>query len=478
MIFRLLFSFLVAGLAGFLLIGIFWSATRRVSSFSLLRWALSAGFGIGISSCFFFLWLLVFGQAGYGGGEMAILVCLAALYFLSNKDRIAGRGKDSRSLPLGSSRLRQTLAFSFYGALGCAFIAFILFSLAAPHGGWDGWSIWNLRARFLFRGGEGWREGFSALLNWSHPDYPLLLSGSVARSWKYAGIETTLAPALISSLFTFATIGLGASSISGLRGKTQGYLAGLVLVGTHFLVRDGASQYADVPLGFYFLATIVLLSYRGRTSSDGSLTILAGTAAGLSAWTKNEGILFLVAIVVTQLAATGFTRNWKIKIRTIFSFSAGLLPVLIVILLFKFSLAPANDLISALEWKATAGQIFDFSRYSLIAGAFLQEMIGFPAPVLAFYLLCLGITTHEQFRSEGTWLLLALGGMVLCYFFIYVVSYQNLSWHLHNSLRRLLLQLWPSTIFTFFLIVRTPEEAAGDGQGANRKNFLDKVFRL
>jgi len=35
-------------------------------------------------------------------------------------------------------------------------------------------------------------------------------------------------------------------------------LAGIVLAGTSFLIKHGATQYADVPLAFYFMATLVL----------------------------------------------------------------------------------------------------------------------------------------------------------------------------------------------------------------------------
>jgi hypothetical protein len=36
-----------------------------------------------------------------------------------------------------------------------------------------------------------------------------------------------------------------------------------------------------------------------------------------------------------------------------------------------------------------------------------------------------------------------------------------LTWQLQNSLDRLLTQLWPLALFTFFLLAGTPEEANG-----------------
>jgi hypothetical protein len=36
---------------------------------------------------------------------------------------------------------------------------------------------------------------------------------------------------------------------------------------------------------------------------------------------------------------------------------------------------------------------------------------------------------------------------------------QDLAWQLRTSLDRLLLQLWPSAVFLYLLVVRTPEQA-------------------
>ena len=205
------------------------------------------------------------------------------------------------------------------------------------------------------------------------------------------------------------------------------------------------------------------------SGDNGNLPILAGITAGLSAWTKNEGLLFLLVIVLTQLAGTTYSRKWRSHTRAMLSFSAGLLPVLLIILYFKFSLAPPNDLISSLDWKLTAGRILDGSRYFLISRVFLEEMFRFPIVLLAFYLLCLGVTAHGNHRSDGRSLLWVLGMMFLGYFFTYLTTPQDLAWHLDTSLRRLLLQLWPSAVFTFFLFARTPEEP--------RRTLFPRFFR-
>src|SRR5262249_16898575 len=160
----------------------------------------------------------------------------------------------------------------------------------------------------------------------------------------YIGIDTVIIPILVALMFTFATVGLIVSSLSILRSKSQGFLAGLILLATPFFISHGASQYADVPLGFFYLSTIALFVLEESLSVDNyKLLILAGIMAGFAAWTKNEGLLFVVAIVISHFSIVVRLKGWKTYREQVFSFLVGLLPVLIVVAYFKVRFAPPND---------------------------------------------------------------------------------------------------------------------------------------
>jgi hypothetical protein len=75
---------------------------------------------------------------------------------------------------------------------------------------------------------------------------------------------------------------------------------------------------------------------------------------------------------------------------------------------------------------------------------------------------------HKQDRRFLLTAALCLCGMAAGYFFIYVTTPQNLAWHIRTSLNRLLLHLWPSAVFVFFLIVRTAESAGVNGARLQR----------
>ena len=132
-------------------------------------------------------------------------------------------------------------------------------------------------------------------------------------------------------VFTFATVGVLYSSVSILRSRTQGALAALLLLGTNFFILHGTSQFADVPLGFFFLATLALLALPEVWPDDRPrLLLLAGVTAGLSAWTKNEGFLFIVAILLGYGLVIVRARGWQNGLGDARAFAIGLAPVFVM----------------------------------------------------------------------------------------------------------------------------------------------------
>jgi len=301
----------------------------------------------------------------------------------------------------------------------------------SPGGGWDAWSIWNLRARFLYRAGANWRDAFSPLLLWSHPDYPLLLPGFVAGLWKQTGGESTWAPALAGLLFTLATPALLVAAVGRLRGREAGWLAGIFLLGTPFFVLHAASQYADVPVAFFMVAAVALLTLDEPAP--------AGICAGLAAWTKNEGLLLVAVLVVALLAA----REW----RKLPWFAAGLAPVLAVVMYFRFTLATANANL--------AGGAIDFGRIPTVLVAFATHLWTFgQLYVSPFLILAIYVWWVKPDRSPKPLALTALIAFILMlggYAAVYVITPGDLKWFLDTSLDRVLLQVWPLAILTAFL---------------------------
>ncbi len=242
-----------------------------------------------------------------------------------------------------------------------------------PHGDWDAWNIWTMRARFLFRSGQQWRNAFAPVFE--HTDYPLLLSGSIVRCWTWLAGDPHWIPQLIAAAFTLLGAGLLTAGVVRLRGSNQGWLAGLSLLGTVLYLVRGASLYADVPLSFFILAALVLLALydAGQRPSPG-LLVLAGLSAALAAWTKNEGAMFL-AIVLTVRTLLAWRRDGgRAALGQAGALLAGAAPVIVVVVLFQISIAAENDLVAGQSWQTLLPRLTDPSRIALILKSFLGSL--------------------------------------------------------------------------------------------------------
>ena len=429
---------------------------------TILNISFSVGLMLGFTSCTFFLWLFFLGfpSTNYQVIENIFIVILIPVAFYTSKSpKIECCNQDTGS---DFNIYLRILSISFLIIIFCFVVAFLLRSIVNPHGWEDAWGMWNLKARFLFRGGDNWRNTFSNLLHWTSRDYPLLVPTSIVRVWSYLKYESAIAQIIVAALFTFSTVALLISSLAVIRSRSTGLLAGLVLIGSRYFLKTGAYQIADIPLGFYILSTIVLFSLKEVSDSKSRFLIIAGAMAGLASWTKNEGILFLLVVFVVRMIVISSNRGIKVYLKELALFTVGVFPILTVLILFKLKIPSTNEMITGQSIDMVLGRLTDFSRYLVIGKAFIVFFYDKLAKewliILPIYFFLLGKTKQnvnaESIKTSLLIVLFMLGG----YFIIYLITPLDLPWHLRTSIWRLFLQIWPTIIFSFFLVVSTPEE--------------------
>lgn len=409
----------------------------------LLRCVLAAGLGSGISSLIYFAKLICLG----GGQSHAVLFgetsCLAALVFFGwSRRRRLEPGQQPKRFEEVSSRWVVAL---FVMLLGLAIYSFVTSSITRPHGEGDAIAIWNLRARLLFDSGVAWRQAFAPEFAGTHPDYPLLIPGLIARTWEYVGLRSVAVPAAIGFGFTFGTVALLWTALRALGRQHGGWLAAGLLLGSPVYIAAGASQYADVPLSFFFLAATTLLClHQKRSEIDRPLVYLAGFALGLGAWTKNEGLLFLLVVPVCH--AWSMRRGGRrVLLAELGALALGASPALLALIWFKMCLVPQNDLLARLTIDAVLERSTTALRYQEIAGAFLQEIWALEPAVLV--VLVYIVLAHRRCRVA----LCAIPAFMLVgHFTVYLLMSASLSWHLATSLPRLFQQLLPLVLFAAF----------------------------
>ncbi len=422
--------------------------------------ALAVGLALGGGSWTWFVWVACAdpSRPGFFVAELLFSTVVAAALVA------AGRRRDVPAAGALSEPRPTRWTWAVYAAFGLVLLAALatlgLALAREPYGEIDAWQMWNLHARLLVRGGEQWREPFARMEAWSHPDYPLLVPATVARAWASAGEESTLVPRLVAFLFAAATVGLLTAGLAILRTPAQGCLAGLMLLATPPYLRYTAAQYADVPLGFYFLAGVLLFEVHDRLRPGGlRLIVLAGLVTGMAAWTKNEGQLFVVATLLARLGMAAGRRQVRPAARELAAFAAGLVPFLAVLAYFKLRVAATNDLVAGQEGGATLPRLLSSERLRVVVtewAAVANKVLGRAALVLAAYGLLLGRARLPGGRGWHTSIVLAV--MLAGYTLVYLTTPLLLALHVRLSADRLCLQLWPCALLLFFLNVAAPEE--------------------
>jgi hypothetical protein len=183
------------------------------------------------------------------------------------------------------------------------------------------------------------------------------------------------------------------------------------------------------------------------------LAALAGLCAGLAAWTKNEGIPFLViaAIVIA----------WRGGLRAATWMAAGAAPGALVTLAFKLGLSPGGEAILPKTLHEALSKVGDPSRWLRVAVSFIRSVweLGVPwtHPVLLLAVLgfAFGMVARDERRSRW-WLFVPIAGLLAVDFGIYLVTTADLGWHLDTSNSRLFVQVWPAVVFGIALMLRLP----------------------
>jgi hypothetical protein len=339
-------------------------------------------------------------------------------------------------------------------------VYFTLQSDRMPHGEWDAWAIWNLKARFLFRSGEHWQDLFAG--NLPHSGYPLLVPSAVARLWTWIGHESPAVGALVAGTFTYATPLVVAGSLAHLRGWTCGAWGGLLTIAAMPLSVYGAWQVADVPFGFFVVASVALVSLAATSQHPWRLALLAGMAVGMAGLVKHEGQPFMLGMTAASIGHCLRHRRWSAIGRAMYvtAFVGAALPFWVLLALIRDA-SPDVGLASAFTDGAAFAKVTDLTRHVLIARSLLVESWGWAglaafgsAPLFASALLLGGWRWNATSRAAvgfGCW---ALALMIGSYYAAYLVSPYDLAWHISSSLHRILVHIWPTFVWVFCLLAR------------------------
>jgi hypothetical protein len=436
------FSILIAGLIGYLI-------ADRLCPRSYTRWlvwSFAPVTGLGICSLIVF-----FFRRPMTTVEAMMLIVFLFFWFRTNGMPLA------RWREVFSWRA-SVLAVLFAVALGWTLESSFARVDRIPNGGTDGWAIWTSHAKYLATGGKTWT---SDIQNTFHPDYPLLLPGVIVHAWRYIGNNSPDAAGYVGMLFEIATLGILAATLIKLRSPATGWLMAFVLIGSPAYVLHSTSGYADIPFSAYIVSTIALIClYEFDDSKPAGVIALAGFMAGCAAWTKNEGVPFVLAaslILFLPAFRPHTTSLWRAA-----GFAAGLALPLAALAYFKLTVAPPTDLFAHRNSADLLAKISDSSRYLIILKSYIHTGWTFGGWVFNPFFLVLAFiglkgVDRSILRSFG-WCagVSIIAFLLVAYFAIYVITPLELNDHLASSLNRLLMHVWPGCLLLAGMTARRP----------------------
>ena len=434
-------------LSGVLFVLLFWQDNTEKLSF--VKVFVGLGIGLGIDSLFYFIYLNLFSfQSGYFIIQVLIFLLLIISYKRRKATFISFRFK-----PLRRPTYLDIIYIIFLG--GVVILTgyiFFVYTKRNLYGEWDAWMMYTRTARFIFRAENHWQVAFSPELAWSfHADYPPLLGVSIASGWRTLGKETVFIPIAIGGIFLFGTIGLLFAGINRSKTLGQAILAIGSLVAVFDFIKMGSIQMADIPLAFFMLATGVLL-YNYTLTTQNEPLVLAGLSAGLAAWTKKEGIVFALISVFALFIV--FRKNLANKLSW---YLLGLLFPIAVVIFFKLTLAPPNDLF--LSPSEQIYQILDYQRHGYILKSFWGSIKSWGnLGVLSLYILLLGVDIKKETILASKVIFIIFLLQLITYYSIFLVTPHPLEWHLSSACSRILIQVTPLFFFLYFITVKSPED--------------------
>ena len=332
-------------------------------------------------------------------------------------------------------RINGLLASGLLVGLAIAIAAMTHAWATNPQGNWDAFSIWNLRAQF-FASDELYARAWSPMLKFTHPEYPMLLSSFVAWCWRYSGLPESV-PIATSLLFFLGLLCAGIGGLTISRSPALGLAYGLVLATSPAFLHEVPAQYADVPLA-YFFATAVLMAILNRP-------LLAGALAGMASFTKNEGAVFFVILLIIVAVSR----------RGVVAFLAGSLPFIAMTAVFKFVLATGLEGLKM-------GQP-NTAQLSEIIWGFITEFLnlgsGFYHPLMPVIALAVIWGIDRRYRPESLRTITIAIVMLAVYFGIILFTANDVQWQIGTALTRLYAQIWPTLLLGCILLIKSPEEA-------------------
>mgnify|MGYP001287170001 CR=1 FL=1 len=303
--------------------------------------------------------------------------------------------------------------------------------------GWDGQAIWYPKAYNFYNLGS-----FFGLNNYIYLEYPHLGSYIWALFWKYSIIEKEYMGRIFFIFFYVYSLNL--IILKNEKKNIINFISFFLIFLLTFNLElfKGYQEY----LLFSFFSIFVYVFYNSKDVKF--IFLLTLLLINLSIWTKNEGIIFSIPMLVIPLLYSG---KKYIEYKIIF------LIIAITLYLFRIYMTSLIGDFSfqgeGFSFQQILNESFNFSSffYDIYLITYYYILAIFKNPVWILILIFLLIFRYK-FKTDNfyrTHLLMFIFFSLLVYFIFHITETKILNWHLSTALDRLMFSI--SGYFVFFL---------------------------
>jgi hypothetical protein len=328
--------------------------------------------------------------------------------------------------------------FKFILVMVMACFLMRILSIHWLYGDWDAWSLWNYRARYLVLGGTHWKDIFTYGMQGKHPWF---LPCWIVFGWSWVGGQSYAFALFSAHVFTLLALGTVFVAILNLTtNENVSFLATVWLLSIFYFFTHSFSQYADVLTASLIVLNMILLFrlFDRKTGLDASVL---GVMLGLMSFTKDEGILSALLIVI--LSISFFYKHKALFRPFLFGLGISLIPTIMV----KYWMYPAPAGVNQvcfshiLEWKRWD----DIIQYFFVM---LAKPVFGGVLIIPFFVWA---SRHFNPLNEKDRVMAGfLTIFVAVFFILYLLVVDHLDWRLSRTGERLVYLIMPLGIVFLF----------------------------
>jgi hypothetical protein len=253
--------------------------------------AAAVSFGLGLGAVT--LEMLVFSLAGFDfvlwrlALPWVIIAAINVALFAAGKRPLSAKrtlSPDAATGPLGiflASGICLEVIYAFFRAL------------IKPIEAYDAVAIYAIKSKIFFIANSVPRDYFAKLASlFPHPDYPLNIPLAETMGYIFMGSLNDQLVKAIFPLFFAGILILLYSAIRRFASRTYALLFTFMLASVPQFNAYAANAYMEVPLAYYYFASLVFLLMWFEDRSKVSLLVMSAIMSALAGWTKNEGLLY------------------------------------------------------------------------------------------------------------------------------------------------------------------------------------------